>query len=243
MLSQWHQGYKQVLALPVDKRQPGESEQAFWLRRQEIIIGGLEALPFSATVAVVDGTDVLWTAGPASLLERYREVGHDVVYAAEMLCDTPSCRLNASLATFMSEHALRHKMYAPSAFLNAGCVLGKTRALEPLFRRVLGWMRATGEDDQASLVQLWRLDPSILALDYDGSIFAVVPPTFALFAQQWKLRKERREGAHTDSHGTPTTEPTALNDSTQSLRQGPLHELPLNRSPRPTMPLMSLSTV
>ena len=47
-----------------------------------------------------------------------------------------------------------------------------------------------GIDDQAALVRIWLEDKSVLTLDYVGTLFGVVPPTFALFRARWMLCRD-----------------------------------------------------
>ena len=195
-------GYTQVVALHVEPIKDGEEEIKFWLRRQKVMRDGVKNLnaPPGAVVTIVDGTDLLFVAGPATLLERFHRIGANIVYGAKMLCDTPSCRQNSTIEEFMRDKA-RAVGGVGSSFLNAGNVMGTVEALLPLLGSTYERMLSAREDDQAALVGIWFASPSLFSLDYGGTLFAVVPPTFSLFSTQWRLHGD---GEHRQLRGIRT---------------------------------------
>ncbi|KAL1508247.1 hypothetical protein AB1Y20_004364 [Prymnesium parvum] len=186
-------GFTAVVALDVPPLLPSEAEVAVWLRRELTLRDALARLPPHAVVLLTDGTDVLSLDGPSAVKQSFAELGHAVVFAAEALCDTPSCRGSRT-------HREQMRRKAPCRgcplFLNAGGACGRAGALAALLTRVIERMRASGLDDQAEIVAEW-LDPRPLlpsvshpsrdgvTIDYDGRIFGVVPPSHSIFQRHW----------------------------------------------------------
>ena len=183
------QGFTRIVALNVKPLQSGEFETDFWLRREAAMVTGLQALRADEVALVIDSTDVLFFAGPDVLLERFLRVGHDIVFGAEMLCDTLFCRQNSSLSDFMRSRAAVWSNGTRMSFLNAGNFIGRVGPMLKLVDDVHTRMSRTHEDDQAALVALWAGAPDRLTLDYAGGIFAVVPPTFSFFRTAWRIRE------------------------------------------------------
>lgn len=133
LLSLQRFGYPCVLALPVNPLQPAEREPQFWLRRTAALMHALHSLPRRSVVTITDSTDVIWTEGPAALMIRFKTIGHRACFAAEMLCDTPWCRVNDTAQSFMNSVAPGN---ADAKYLNAGSAMGDAEALGFLFVRM-----------------------------------------------------------------------------------------------------------
>ena len=69
------------------------------------LVDALGALPRDAVAAVLDAGDVLVTAPPEVLRARFDSAQREVLFSAEMLCDTPWCRRNASVAGLLAARA------------------------------------------------------------------------------------------------------------------------------------------
>jgi len=186
-------GFSSVMPLPVAPMPRGsaEAEDAFWLRRSETLVHYLRKLPPDMVVMMVDNLDVLFAQGPDEILGRFGRLGKDIVFGAEMLCDTSACRGNATLRGFMEKAAPED---APLRFLNAGNAIGRNAAMIALFEEVLHYMRQYRVDDQTAVVHTWFRRSAALTLDYESAIFGVLPQSCAQFQQLW-VQEETASGA------------------------------------------------
>mmetsp|Transcript_19272 Transcript_19272/g.31396 ORF Transcript_19272/g.31396 Transcript_19272/m.31396 type:complete len:903 (+) Transcript_19272:222-2930(+) len=183
------QGYRNFLMVDVEGPFRDEDENSFWRRRIDAMRKAMLSLPPDTLVLVLDSLDVLFLKGPETLLGEYKKMNKKVVYGAEMLCDTASCRTNSSLKNFLLSRAPKPSNAAK--FLNAGNVIGKAGDLATIYQKVTSMMRIMDVDDQTALVHTWYEEPDLLSLDYEMAIFAVLPPWFDLFNSIWNLRGRR----------------------------------------------------
>eukprot|EP00466_Bigelowiella_natans_P015259 jgi/Bigna1/126575/aug1.2_g1283 len=126
-----------------------EDENSFWRRRIDAMRKAMLSLPPDTLVLVLDSLDVLFLKGPETLLGEYKKMNKKVVYGAEMLCDTASCRTNSSLKNFLLSRAPKPSNAAK--FLNAGNVIGKAGDLATIYQKVTSMMRIMDVDDQTAL--------------------------------------------------------------------------------------------
>jgi hypothetical protein len=156
-------GYKQLTTSRLDPAEDGEME--FWLRRMKAIHAHLESLGSSQIVLIVDCLDVLFHADPNAILERFKTLTsaptaekkykYDIVYAAEMLCDTASCRKTSELKDFMiSQAPYTSKSHKFPRFLNAGTAIGRAGPFAELIAKVIDRMEQNEIDDQAIIPYL-----------------------------------------------------------------------------------------
>eukprot|EP00466_Bigelowiella_natans_P011076 jgi/Bigna1/91500/estExt_fgenesh1_pg.C_1030018 len=202
----FHQPHPLILS-PMKKHGANE----FWMRRMQALISRLESLPDSTVVLVQDCLDALVIGTPIAILQRFLKLEKDIVFGAEILCDTPYCRNNIGIKRFM-------EMIAPSGrammkFLNAGNVIARAGPLAQFLHFAKIEMENKDLDDQAAFTnvlfhhgdhnyvddgdnginvkeeqyhhqQKKELPMKLkITLDYEAEIFAIIPPGYTLFME------------------------------------------------------------
>lgn len=162
-----------------------EYSNSFWLSRSTSLLKALELKPPSQLVIITDALDVLFVHSQQELMKRSRNLGDDVVFGAEALCDMSLCRENS---TYRHAVASRAPPHAQRVYLNAGFVLGKAQSLVEVYREALEVMRAENCDDQAAFTRVW-LDSAgagkRIKLDYDSEFIGVISAAEEHFPLHW----------------------------------------------------------
>eukprot|EP00755_Sulcionema_specki_P007195 Sspe_Gene.37565::Locus_18130_Transcript_1_1_Confidence_1.000_Length_1867::g.37565::m.37565 len=150
-------------------------ERRNWTERTEAYLTYLTSLPAETQVVLSDGSDVLFT-GPPPPAEDFPD---HVVFSAERLCDTDSCRAHPELVRGMADIAK-----GPMKFLNFGLAYGRARKLAEVLRNM---SFAGGRDDQAAAAELMINHPDLISLDYGTQFFAVISPSEQHFRMDWEI--------------------------------------------------------
>eukprot|EP00466_Bigelowiella_natans_P008758 jgi/Bigna1/77444/fgenesh1_pg.48_\ len=207
-------GEMAVIAVLMKATSKNENDHGFWRYRVRKLQEALLNLPPTSYAVVLDSLDVLMLKGPREMMSQYlKSIGEGgapplltnmssstVVYGAESLCDTASCRGNLTDKSTMMR---RSSPTSRSKFLNAGQAIGKSHSIARLYGKILRVMKRKDIDDQAALVECWLKDESLIKLDYEGHIFATIPPFLGEFWQSWNA--EERGITHKTSRQAPCT--------------------------------------
>jgi hypothetical protein len=168
------------------KRTNYSAEADFWAQRLKRFVAAAQASPPDAFLLFCDALDVYFTQPPDVLIQRFKGMNKSVVFAAEVLCDTVSCRTDFTLRDFLAESAPPDNAYR---FLNAGMFMGRAgdvlQVLSCALRHSTG-----GRDDQTAFTLCYRLDRGGgggggIGLDHDSLLFGNIPPARALFDDSW----------------------------------------------------------
>jgi len=111
-----------------------------------------------------------------------------IVIAAEMLCDTPSCRSDAAMRQRMMDMVPKTSRGSRYQFLNAGSLIGFASELRVLFNAVITQMTQPGfrGDDQYAMSTCYtRQNREKWTIDYDTKLIAVLSPDPAMFDDEW----------------------------------------------------------
>ena len=176
----------------------GLEEGANWRGRTEAFRHFAATLDKDAVVIFSDAYDTLAVRGPGALLDAYRTIrsatGSPVVFAAERLCDTRSCRLDPQSRDAMEAMQRRSSArlsgsrlqyssgedlalpLGPRAYLNAGFFVGSAGAVVELLGHAVTFLALHPEaDDQAAFVHTWLQGvlfqgAPLITLDYAAAL-------------------------------------------------------------------------
>jgi hypothetical protein len=138
-----------------------------WAWRTSKYIEAVEKLPRGTFVLIIDGNDILFVRGPASLLRAFRSIDRPLVFGGEATCCVgkfAATQMNGergrAMATINSREPLNRWK-----FPNAGCIMGRRDT-------VLAALMAVKDepDDQAGHLGRYLDDPNCLSLDWKHAI-------------------------------------------------------------------------
>ena len=148
-----------------------------WRLRTEKYLAYTRSLKPSQPVVLTDAFDVLVSASPSGFLRAYEAIGANVVFGAETLCDTVSCRHDPWIR---EQQQRRAKYDSDFMYLNAGTVMGTAKHLTSLLEFARQFQENhPGLDDQAAYVSFWlssSKEAVTTTLDYESRFVAVLSP-------------------------------------------------------------------
>ena len=146
-----------------------------WLLRTEAYLNHVNSLAPDQPVLMTDAFDVLVSAPPSKVLLAYEAIGANIVFGAETLCDTQSCRRDPWTRERQRTRGGNEEGFV---FLNAGTVMGTALHLAALLKHAMLFMVDQGGDDQAAYVNFWLSadNHASATLDYQSRLVAIISP-------------------------------------------------------------------
>jgi hypothetical protein len=149
-----------------------------WSWRTQKYIEAIKKIPNNCIVLIVDGNDILFTRGPASLYRAYKSAGSPaIIFGGE-----PTCCVGKFSAHQMNGERNRAISTIDNRgpknrwkFPNAGCIMGRKDAVLEALETV-----KDEPDDQAGHLEQYLDDESYLNIDWEHRIVGNVnkPGTF-----------------------------------------------------------------
>jgi len=139
-----------------------------WSWRTKKYIDAVKLLPHNSIVLIVDGNDILFARGPASLYRAYKAAGSpSLLFGGEATCCVgkfSAQKLNGerNRAITTIDHRGPHNRWK---FPNAGCIMGQRNAVLAALELV-----KDEPDDQAGHLERYLNDEKYLHIDWDHRV-------------------------------------------------------------------------
>lgn len=169
-----------------------------WQWRMKTYAEYLETIDPEEIVILCDGTDVFFVGSSKEALEKYKKIGHKVIFAAEISCCSGKWAYKRKkLFGLLEERTICEHFLA----LNGGLTIGKAEDLLKILKT-----EESVKDDQAYFTDCYLNDYNI-ELDYYSEIFGNVTPSYLWPISEehkkwnnWTLKNKRLENVQSNSH-------------------------------------------